>query len=89
MSMVHAETSERRLTSGHLPAPTARWVASRKATLVRNVEAGLLTLDEACSRYAISVEEFLLWQRRLARHGARGLRVGAFKDIRESRHLRS
>jgi hypothetical protein len=77
--MAHAETGERQLTSRHLPAPTTRWVASRKATLVRSVEAGLLSLEDACSRYAISVDEFLLWQHRLARHGARGLRVTAFR----------
>ncbi|HYI90016.1 MAG TPA: DUF1153 domain-containing protein, partial [Beijerinckiaceae bacterium] len=41
------------------------------------------SLEDACSRYAISVDEFLLWQHRLARHGARGLRVTAFKDIGE------
>ena len=62
--MAHAE---RQLTSRHLPAPTTRWVASRKATLVRSVEAGLLSLEDAYSRYAISVDEFLLWQHRLAR----------------------
>jgi Protein of unknown function (DUF1153) len=88
MSMVDAETRGRRLASGHLPTSTGRWVASRKATLVRGVEAGLLSLEDACSRYAISVDEFLLWQHRLARHGPRGLRVTAFKDIGESRHLR-
>ena len=87
--MVDAETGERRLTSGHLPVPTTRWVASRKATVVRGVEAGLLSLEDACSRYAISVDEFFLWQHRLARHGARGLRVTAFKDIGEARHLRT
>jgi hypothetical protein len=87
--MVHAERDERRLPSGRLPGPSVRWVASRKASLVRGVEAGLLSLEEACSRYSISVDEFLLWQDRLARHGARGLRASAFRDIEGSRHARS
>jgi hypothetical protein len=83
--MGHGEMGERQLTES-LPAPdTVRWVASRKATLVRGVQAGLLSLEDACSRYSITVDEFLVWQNRLARHGDRGLRVGAFRDIRNSR----
>ena len=46
-----------------LPPPdTERWVARRKATVVAGVHQGLITLEEACRRYALSIEEFLAWQ---------------------------
>jgi Protein of unknown function (DUF1153) len=79
--MEHGKANGKHLTHGCLQPPnTVRWVASRKATLVRGVEAGLLSLDEACSRYSMTAEEFLVWRNRLARHGARGLRLCAFND---------
>lgn len=34
------------------PAKTRRWVASRKAAVVRGVTHGLMTQDEALERYA-------------------------------------
>ena len=67
-----------------LPPPgTTRWVVRRKAAVVAGVRAGLLTLDEACERYRLSVEEFLSWQNLIERHGERGLRVTRLKDYRE------
>lgn len=67
-----------------LPPPgTTRWVVRRKAAVVAGVRAGLLTLDEACERYRLSVEEFLSWQNTIERHGERGLRVTRLKDYRE------
>ncbi len=68
-----------------LPPPgTTRWVVRRKAAVVAGVRAGLLTLDEACDRYRLSVEEFLSWQNTIDRHGERGLRVTRLKDYRET-----
>lgn len=68
-----------------LPPPeTARWGAVRKATVVRGVQAGLLTLEEACVRYSISADEFAMWEGRLARHGVRGLRVHGLRDLRSA-----
>ena len=47
-----------------LPAPdTKRWVVRRKAIVVAAVRNGSLSLQEACGRYKLSVEEFLAWQR--------------------------
>ena len=40
------------------PAATQRWVASRKATVVRGVVYGLISKDEALQRYDLSEEEF-------------------------------
>ena len=51
------------LTIADLPAPgTKRWVIRRKAEVVAAVRGGLLSLEEACARYTLTVEEFLSWQ---------------------------
>lgn len=64
------------LTIASLPPPdTSRWVARRKAQVVAAVQIGLLTIDEALTRYKLSLEEFTGWQRALYRHGLRGLQV--------------
>lgn len=57
------------------PADTVRWVARRKAEVVAAVHGGLLTIDEVCERYALTLEEFASWQRAVDRSGMRGLRV--------------
>ena len=52
------------LTKDDLPPPnTRRWVIRRKAEVVAAVHGGLLSLDDACKRYALTVEEFAAWQR--------------------------
>ena len=51
------------LTIADLPTPgTKRWVIRRKAEVVAAVRGGLLSLEEACSRYTLTVDEFLSWQ---------------------------
>jgi hypothetical protein len=48
------------LTIADLPPPnTRRWVIRRKAEVVAAVRGGLLSLEEACNRYTLTVEEFL------------------------------
>jgi hypothetical protein len=64
------------LTLDSLPPPsTTRWVVRRKAEVVAAVNGGLLTVDEACQRYTLSLEEFASWQRAVDRSGMPGLRV--------------
>ena len=66
-----------------LPPPnTKRWVIRRKAEVVAAVRSGLISLDEACQRYTLSIEEFLTWQRLIDRHGTAGLRVTRLQDYR-------
>jgi hypothetical protein len=66
----------RPLTMADLPVPEAtRWVIRRKAEVVAAVRGGLLSLEEACSRYTLSIEEILAWQYCLDRHGLAGLRT--------------
>ncbi len=73
----------RRLTRADLPPKdTVRWVIRRKAEVVAGVRAGLLTLDEACNMYSLSLDEFLLWQRQLDKHGLEGLKVTRIADYR-------
>ncbi len=71
------------LTLADLPPPnTKRWVIRRKAEVVAAVRGGLLTLEEACARYSLSMEEFLAWQRAIDRHGLRGLRATRIQQYR-------
>ena len=44
------------LTLADLPPPgTKRWVIRRKAEVVAAVRGGLLSLDDACRRYTLTV----------------------------------
>jgi len=71
------------VTLDDLPAPnTKRWVVRRKAAVVQAVRTGLISLEDACRRYTLSVEEFLSWERALQKHGLRGLRVTRLQDYR-------
>ena len=64
------------LTIADLPAPgTKRWVIRRKAIVVAAIRGGLLTLEEARTRYALTVDELLDWQYSIDRHGFAGLRI--------------
>lgn len=71
------------LTIADLPSPnTKRWVIRRKAEVVAAVRGGLLSLEDACERYTLTVEEFLSWQRSIDDHGLAGLRATRVQDYR-------
>src|SRR5580765_3692056 len=57
------------------PQDTTRWIARRKAEVVAAVNGGLLSVDEACDRYGLTLEELATWQRAVERSGMRGLRI--------------
>ena len=57
------------------PPSTARWTPPRKAAVVAAVDEGVLTVDEACERYRLSLEELVGWQRAVERAGPAGLRL--------------
>src|SRR5256885_13722995 len=44
------------------PAKTIRWVISRKTIVVDAVRGGLISLEDACCRYSLTLEEFSEWQ---------------------------
>lgn len=72
------------LTLADLPDPdTERWVVRRKAVVVAAVRTGLISLDEACRRYKLSIEEFLSWQHLIEHHGVMGLRVTRLQQYRD------
>jgi hypothetical protein len=72
------------LTIADLPPPDVdRWVIRRKAEVVAAVRGGLLSLEEACSRYRLTVDEFLSWQHSVDRHGLAGLRVTKTQQYRD------
>src|SRR5208282_1312910 len=72
------------LTIANLPTPgTKRWVIRRKAEVVAAVRGGLLSLEEACSRYTLTVDEFLSWQYSIDRHGLAGLRSTRTQQYRQ------
>jgi hypothetical protein len=72
------------MTRADLPPPdTRRWVASRKARVVRAVVHGLMPLEEALERYALSAEEFALWRAAIEAHGESGLKVTTIQKYRQ------
>ncbi|MBE9552513.1 MAG: DUF1153 domain-containing protein [Proteobacteria bacterium] len=72
------------MTLKDLPAPnTKRWVIRRKAQVVVAVRSGIISLNDACHRYNLSIEEFLSWQRLIDRHGIGGLRATRIQQYRE------
>lgn len=69
------------MTRADLPDPeTRRWVASRKAAVVRALEHGLITREEALSRYALSEEELDSWQSAVERHGLLALKATSLQQ---------
>lgn len=73
-----------KMTRSDLPAPTTtRWVASRKAAVVKAVSHGLLSVEEAIRTYALSEEELESWRTAVDRHGEKALKTTAIQQFRE------
>ena len=76
------------LTIADLPTPgTKRWVIRRKAEVVAAVRGGLLSLEEACSRYTLTVDELLFWQHSIDQHGLAGLRSTRTQHYRKKNEV--
>ncbi|PRY95101.1 uncharacterized protein DUF1153 [Hasllibacter halocynthiae] len=72
-----------RMTMGDLPPKgTMRWVAARKAAVVRGVRSELVTREWAMEAYDLSAEELDGWIAMSARHGDGALRTTALKKYR-------
>lgn len=72
------------MTQADLPPDnTRRWVASRKAAVVRGVLYGLLTEEAALNRYSISADEFHEWVRAVSLHGEQALKATALQKYRQ------
>jgi hypothetical protein len=57
------------------PQSTRRWTIRRKAAVLLALRDGVLTLEQAGERYALSVEELRTWERDFKRHGLYGLKA--------------
>ena len=72
------------LSRADLPsADTRRWVASRKAAVVKAVQFGLISEREALERYSLSEEEFALWRAAVEAHGEKALKVTMIQKFRQ------
>ena len=59
-----------------LPPPTTqRWVKSRKIAVIKAIENGVLTDEQACQRYSLTPEELDSWKAALNKHGPGALRT--------------
>ncbi|PWE29200.1 CtrA inhibitor SciP [Pararhodobacter marinus] len=65
------------------PAGTCRWVASRKAIVVKAVLHGLISREDALDRYGLSDEEFDAWTSAVSQHGVDALKVTALQKYRQ------
>jgi len=70
---------------GHAPphAITSIYTRNYTTNADANVNGGLLTVDEACEHYNLTLEEFAAWQRAVDRSGMPGLRITRLQYYRE------
>ncbi len=65
------------------PVETRRWVASRKAAIVKGVVFGLIPMSEALKTYGLSEEEFNSWRDAISEHGEAALKATAVQKYRQ------
>jgi hypothetical protein len=72
------------MTRADLPGEeTRRWVASRKAAVVRAVASGLIQRKEALEWYRLSDEEFSEWETAVTQFGEAALKATALQRYRQ------
>ncbi len=64
------------------PRDTRRWVASRKAAVVRAVENGLISIEECKETYGVSEEEYASWSSAVEQHGEQALKATSLQKFR-------
>ena len=62
---------------------TKRWVASRKAAVVRAVLGGLISEEEALQTYGLTAEEFLAWRMAVDKYGEAALKTTRLQKYRQ------
>lgn len=65
------------------PVDTRRWVASRKSTVVKAVQYGLISEMQAKDRYSLSDEELREWMSAVLTHGDDALKVTRTQKYRQ------
>ncbi len=72
------------MTRADLPPPeTRRWVASRKACVVKAVAFALISREEAKENYGLSEDELVEWENAVRDHGERALKTTALQKFRQ------
>lgn len=64
------------------PVETRRWVASRKAAVVKAVRHGLISEEQAQDRYQLSTEELSEWMNAVSVHGEEALKATLVQRFR-------
>ena len=65
------------------PTNTQRWVASKKEVVVQAIAHGLISREDALSRYSLSEEELLGWETSFLMRGKEGLKVTRLQICRQ------
>lgn len=65
------------------PSDTRRWVARRKAAVVRGVLSGLITREAALAQYGLSAEELDEWVHAVTHHGLEALKATSVQKYRQ------
>lgn len=72
------------MTRADLPdEDTRRWVASRKAAVVRAITYGLITWKDALEIYDLSEEELQNWHAAVERYGEAALKATTIQRYRQ------
>ena len=72
------------MTRADLPdQDTRRWVASRKAAVVRAIKHGLISWQDALDVYDLSDEELQTWHAAVERHGESALKATTIQRYRQ------
>ena len=72
------------MTRADLPDPsTRRWVASRKAAVVRAISADLISREDALKQYELSEEELDAWHVAVSHHGEVALKATMIQRYRQ------
>tara|TARA_Y100000590_G_C15547428_1_gene949541 strand:- start:490 stop:777 length:288 start_codon:yes stop_codon:yes gene_type:complete len=88
MEIYNNNIKKRSFSLDDLPPPnTRRWVIRRKAQVVKAVQSGLISMEEACEMYSLSKEEFSSWQKAMKIHGSRGLRATRIQYYRTPKSI--
>ena len=72
------------MTRADLPDPdTRRWVASRKAAVIKAIRHDLITREEAIEKYALSEEELDTWHAAVEQFGEAALKATTIQRYRQ------
>ena len=72
------------MTRADLPDPTTRrWVASRKAAVIKAIRHDLISREEAIEQYALSEEELDAWHAAVEQFGEAALKATTIQRYRQ------